>query len=183
MELLSTVLEAFRYDSQEGALYWSFERPIHHFKTTGAHRTYLGRFSGKRAGCVVKIGNVEYNQIRLQGKLYLEHHLIWLLEHGELPMMLDHEDGNGLNNQIVNLRLADKTLNGQNCRMKCNNTSGVTGVYFHNQNKNWVAEGHWTEGGVPRKRSLGSYATIEEAAKAREAWTDSRVSFTERHGK
>jgi hypothetical protein len=46
----------------------------------------------------------------------------------EAPM-IDHRDHNGLNNQISNLREADRSLNTLNSRKGSNNTSGVRGVW------------------------------------------------------
>lgn len=183
MDLRSKVLEAFSYNSTTGELYWSKDRPHSHFASLGSYKGYMTRFSGQRAGCVVSFGNVSYRQIRLNGVLYLEHQLVWLLENSEIVDLLDHRDGNGLNNTISNLRLADRVINGRNCLRKSNNTSGVTGVYRHKQNNNWVAEAHWTEDGKKCKKSLGSYDNLEDAKQAREAWMVGQGNFSERHGK
>lgn len=51
----------------------------------------------------------------------------------------DHIDGNGLNNQRSNLRIATHSQNGKN-RGKCNNnTSGFKGVSWNKKNKRWQA--------------------------------------------
>lgn len=93
-----------------------------------------------------------------------------------------HEDGDGTNNKLANLRVSDKVNNGKNSKMKSNNTSGVTGVYWNKANSNWVAEGHYTEDGVKRKKSLGSYYELEDAKKAREDW-EKENQYSSRHGK
>lgn len=52
----------------------------------------------------------------------------------------DHKDRNGLNNQRYNLRIATRELNGFNCKMKSNNTSGFRGVNWSKGNKMWEAK-------------------------------------------
>lgn len=175
-------LQAFDYCKEEGALYWAPSRPMTHFSSEAAYKTYLGRFAGKRAGCAVRVGNTYYRQVRLNGTLYTEHQIVWCIEYGQIPDLIDHKDGDGLNNSITNLKSSDKVGNGKNCKIKSNNTSGVTGVYWHKVNSNWVAEGHYTDGGKKRKKSLGSYTNIEDAAKARKIW-EQEQGYTDRHGK
>ena len=55
------------------------------------------------AGTVRKDG---YVQTQLNGRLYLTHQLIWLLENGKWPEgYIHHKDGNRSNNRITNLEI------------------------------------------------------------------------------
>ena len=49
----------------------------------------------------------------------------------------DHIDGNGLNNQKINLRLATRSENGGNRRLGSNNTSGFKGVHWAKDYRKW----------------------------------------------
>lgn len=101
----------------------------------------------------------------------------------EPPEKIDHKDQNGLNNKIDNLLSSDSILNGRNCQLSKNNTSGVNGVYWHSQISKWHVEGHYTESGVHKKVSLGTYNDLEEAKQARKRWEDSQGNFSPIHGK
>lgn len=52
---------------------------------------------------------------------------------------IDHEDGNGLNNQRSNLRLATDGENNRNRGIQSNNTSGYIGVYWCKGAGKWFA--------------------------------------------
>jgi len=70
--------------------------------------------------------------IRLFGKNYQVHRVIWVLLHGSISdeLVVDHLDGNGLNNEINNLSLKSSKENSQNRGINKNNTSGFSGVHF-----------------------------------------------------
>jgi len=80
--------------------------------------------------------------------------------------VVDHLDGNKLNNQRSNLRICTQVENGANRGKNKNNTSGFKGVSFigHGRNlaKTWRA--NLRHNGSTE--NLGNYATPEEAAQA-----------------
>jgi hypothetical protein len=78
--------------------------------------------------------------------------------------LVDHRNGDGLDNQRANLRPATHDQNMGNKRRYSNNTSGFKGVIRH-QNRCWRAR----IGIDGKKVSLGLYATAEEAARAYDA--------------
>ena len=75
-------------------------------------------------------------------------------------VFVDHIDGNKLNNQKSNLRLANKSQNAANSKIPSNNKSGFKGVYFEKYTKKWRAE--IAVNGI--KNKLGRFARIEDAA-------------------
>lgn len=78
-------------------------------------KAWNAHYAGKTAGC--NSGN-GYLQIRFDGKGYRYHRIAWALHHGEDPgdSLIDHADGDPLNNRISNLRLATRTDNQRNSK-------------------------------------------------------------------
>lgn len=83
---------------RDGMLFWRVDRRA-------------GVKAGDRAGSVHKIHG--YRQIKIDGKKFLEHQIVWMLAlQAELPvqnedgyeLVIDHIDGDGLNNRIENLK-------------------------------------------------------------------------------
>lgn len=89
-------------------------------------------------------------------RVFLMHRVIM----GEpVGMVIDHIDGNGLNNTRSNLRPATHAQNLQNQGLARHNTSGFKGVYFDSQRNKWKADIY-----QDRKRyRLGRFNTPEEA--------------------
>jgi hypothetical protein len=77
----------------------------------------------------------------------------------------DHIDGNGLNNQRHNLRLATRSQNLANMRPRAGGSSRFKGVHWDRVNGRWRAmiqvNGHM--------RAIGRYSTEEAAARAYDA--------------
>lgn len=85
-------------------------------------------------GARVVAGSVNssgYTKILIGGKLMYAHRFIWAHYYLEIPpRIIDHIDGNPLNNSIANLRAATGRLNQLNRRVSRNNTTGYTGVSY-----------------------------------------------------
>lgn len=89
---------------------------------------------GKKAGTPHSKG---YVQITYKKNIYMEHRLVFLLHHGYLPKLIDHINGNKSDNKICNLREASLSQNAQNMKKPSSNTSGIKGVTWSKNNRNW----------------------------------------------
>lgn len=140
----SRLKELLSYDPETGHFHW--------LKAWGRRRM------DRPAGCFNKRDG--YLLIGIDRVVYQAHRLAWLYVHGSMPRgVIDHANGNGLDNRLSNLRAASQAQNLQNRGKQTNNTSGFKGVYLHSQNKRWVAR--ITVNG--RCHALGCYSTPEEA--------------------
>jgi hypothetical protein len=74
----------------------------------------------------------------------------------------EHANGNGLDNQLSNLRFANNQQNSQNRGMNANNTSGFKGVSWRQREQKWVAQ-TVVDG---KKTFIGYFNDPNEAARA-----------------
>lgn len=124
----STLKEFLSYNPETGLFTWLISR--------GTAK------AGAIAGSVsVDVNGRKYIRLRINKQQYKAHRLAWLYMTGEWPEnLVDHKDGDGLNNVWSNLRKATKSENNHNQVLNANNTSGVKGVYWHKNIKKWRAQ-------------------------------------------
>lgn len=140
---------------------------LHYDPLTGefTRRIAVGRHGRHKAGDVVGCLSYGYTKIGIDGKRYQAQRLAWLYVHSAWPPhLIDHVNGDMLDNRIANLRLATPSENQQNRHgLQVRNTSGVTGVQWLKEREQWYAEIMINR---ERKR-LGSFDTKEAAIEAR----------------
>ena len=74
-----------------------------------------------------------YLIIKVKGKQFKAHRIVWLLNYGKFPDgEIDHINRNKLDNRIENLRIADRVLNNRNKDIidKPNEKTGLPGIYI-----------------------------------------------------
>lgn len=92
-----------------------------------------------------------------QKKVYLHR----LLKGNEGPI-LDHINGNKLDNRRENIRVANHQLNAANSKVRIDNSSGMRGVYWCEPRKKWVANIMFNG----KTKYIGGFLKIKDAAKA-----------------
>ena len=147
MKIYDTIIDLFEY--RDNNLYW---------KVTNKGRGDIS----KPAGNI----NKGYRRIRINGKQYRAHRLIYLM-FNELwditdtsqDNSVDHKDEDKLNNSIDNLRVATNSQNKANSGEYKNNTSGTTGVNWDKEKGKWVVQVR-----LNKKSHFGGYfVNIEDA--------------------
>lgn len=121
----------FSYDPDTGVIKWK-SRP-----EKGA--IWNAKYPGREAGCITENG---YKQIRLNGRGYRYHRVAWALFFGTVPddMLIDHRNGNKLDNRIENLRTATLAQNSRNKKKNSNFlASELKGVGFDHARQKYRA--------------------------------------------
>ena len=138
--------DAFCYDPETGLV---------------THRTQPARGPSKAgdvAGCVEHPGRI---RVRYKGHRILAHRIAWAIYYGEWPRdLLDHANGNGLDNRIANLREATHSQNMRNRKTHKHSKTGVRGVAFEDGS---FRASITTDG---KRARLGFFQSIEAASAA-----------------
>lgn len=127
------------------------------FKAVGKPCGYIRRPNGKSYWSVSK-DNVEY----------FVHRLICTMLYGDLAddLVVNHIDGNGLNNKVENLEVVTLRINSLECKDSKNSTTDHNGVIIH-KDKNGNVDGavarYPTEAHVAGSKffALSRYGTID----------------------
>ena len=128
---------------RDGKLYW---------KQKVSNRAKIGG----RVGCQDSNGRLRFSY---QNKGYSVHRVIYLMHHNTLPAVLDHIDGDYLNNRIENLREATQMQNCWNAKTSKKNKTGVKGTYWHPHYEQYLA--HCMING--KRHKVGMFKELEEA--------------------
>lgn len=133
-------------------------------KQTAEHNRSIwnGRYAGKDA--FTAIDSVGYRTGSLFDIKVRAHTVILAMHLGEWPTRLvDHINQDKLDNRLCNLRLADKSLNARNSKIRLDNTSGHRGVTWVAKLNKWMAQA--TRDG--HHHYLGVFGDIKDAIDAK----------------
>lgn len=144
------LLEYLRYNKSTGLFVWIKQPQI-------SKKVNVGDTAGS-------LDSKGYVRVGLFGRQYRAHRLAWFYVTGKWPKReLDHKDRDKTNNRWRNLREATSTQNKQNQGLRRNNISGVRGVSWASDRRQWLVQ--ITNCGV--RKHLGYFDNISDARQAR----------------
>lgn len=170
-EILHEILD---YNPLTGIFIWKKRTMKYHEKERDM-KAWNTKYAGKYAGTEKNNNGRFYVYIKIFGINYRAHILAHMYMTGEKSNVIDHGDGNTLNNIFTNLKNGTTVDNCRNMKLFSNNTSGFCGVYKR-KNK-WHAQ-IVIEG---KKVHIGTFHDIHEAAAARQKYNE-LYGFSARHG-
>lgn len=109
-----------------------------------------------------------YCYVGFKERIIKYHTLAWILTHGDIPegLMIDHVEGDKIDNQISNLKLVTSRQNNGNKRV--HREGKLVGCYYHKPTNTWLSQIRLNDKNI----NLGYYDSEEEAStvylKARE---------------
>ena len=185
MELTAEIVrELLHYNPNTGKLFWR-ERPSKYFKNEVDARKWNAQRAGKEAfickerDCHSKHGRIKSKIGSILYKKYNAHRIIWLHYYGCWPKdQIDHINHDATDNRIINLREVSGFENQKNRTLNKNSTTGYTGVSWYKKENKYRARIKINS----KEIYLGSYASLEEAIKAREL-ANINYNFHPNHGK
>jgi hypothetical protein len=136
------------YDQETGIFTW---------KVRNSNRIKIGDQAGN-------YHNGGYIEMYLLGERHLAHRLAWLYVNGYMPKIIDHIDGNKLNNKISNLREVSYAENMYNSKIRSDNKSGVRCVSWNKKHQKWEVRVK-IDG---KLKNYGYYKELDDAAKVAE---------------
>lgn len=114
----------------------------------------------------ISINTNGYAYLRYNQQDYFIHRLIMNIPckyNNDSKIIVDHINGNRLDNRKSNLRICTKNLNPINCKLYKNNSSGCKGVNWNKRLKKWEVNIYYKHQHI----YLGIYANYEEAVSVR----------------
>jgi len=96
------------------------------------------RSNGKRIG--MSPSRDGYARIGIDNCRYQAHRLAFLYMTGSFPTLVDHINGDRMDNSWKNLRVCDRSQNLMNSRVRSNNTSGYKGVSWSKVYNKWSVQ-------------------------------------------
>ncbi len=126
----------------------------------------------------ITTSGVKSKQVRINYKMYFVHRIIYKLCTGEEPILIDHINGDPLDNRIENLRSVTNMENMRNSKKFKTNSSGHVGVSWSKQNSKWEAY-IWDNG---TKINLGLFKNIQDAVDKRKEY-ELLLGYHENHGR
>jgi hypothetical protein len=116
-------------------------RELFDYREDGALVWKVAQRGGVKAGSMAGGLTHGYAGVRIAGRHYYIHRVVWLWHCGYMPEgIVDHINRDPLDNRVENLREVSHSCNHRNTTNNRANTSGVKGVYRTGTDQMWRAQ-------------------------------------------
>lgn len=179
---IAALRQLLRHDAEAGLLFWreKSEDSIASARQSTRQRiarNWNARYAGKPAFTTVAARGYFVGTVDLRH--YYAHRVIWALHYGEWPHdVIDHINGNPLDNRIANLRCVSQSQNLQNQKLHGRNRTGHHGVWYDKNRDAYQV--YITQEG--KRLRLGRHKDLDEAIATRKA-AELRLGFHPNHGR
>lgn len=171
--------QLLRYDPETGDIFWMPRDAgfYSHPNRDSLAKRWNAQFAGRAA--LIHVGEHGYRYGAVLGRKVKAHRAAWALHFGAWPRgVIDHINGDRIDNRIANLRDTDHVGNGRNAKRSTANTSGHTGVSWCAIQAKWKVQ--IRDRG--RKVTVGRYSSLAEAVSARDR-ANREFGYHENHGR
>ena len=160
----------FEYSPESGKLQWKEVSE----SFSSRYKSWNSKNADKEAGYLYQ----GYRYVRIDGKNMLVHRICYAIYYGEFPInIIDHLDGDKLNNKILNLGASNPESNARNAKLNIKNRSGLSGVAWSDRDRVWYAQI-----GSGKNRVNRSFNSLLDACCFRKA-LELKLNYSENHGK
>ena len=167
--------QLLRYEPDSAKLFW-LPRSLAICKDDRYRRAWNSRNANKEA--FTSINSDGYKSGSIFGISCKAHRVIWAISHSYWPDVIDHIDGDTLNNRLDNLRSVTQHDNCRNTARHKNNNTGVSGVSWHSRNETWCVYVTINK----KRKHIGSFNLFELACEARRS-AEVKSGFHPNHGR
>jgi hypothetical protein len=133
----ATLAACLNYDPDTGLFTWR-HRPIELFHTERDWRAFNTLFAGKPA--LTAVTATGYRTGVVVRQRVFAHRVAWAIYYGHEPNVIDHINGDRLDNRIANLRNGTQSQNCRNQKLSQRNRSGFIGVFWAANAGKWRAQ-------------------------------------------
>ena len=164
-------------DFEKGEVYWKSKTEIEQ-PDARIRNSWNSKWSGKLVGTISESKGKKYMSSVINGKGYKLHQLIYFLSGGyiENGLVIDHINGDSLDNRLSNLRAVTQAENNRNVKIcRKDSVTGVKGIYYNasykKSKKKFAVKVHHHE----KQYLLGRYESLQAAYNI-------LVNFKKEHG-
>jgi hypothetical protein len=118
-------------------------------------------------------------RVKHKGKIFQVSRIIWEMHNGTIPnkFVIDHINGDSLDNRIKNLRCVTSAINNKNIRRRIINKTIPVGVSWNKRVQKWRS---YITDNYSRVH-LGEFTKLEDAIKVRKS-AEKKLGYSPKHG-